>query len=70
VRLKSGTRSGFKSEWAKLLPEIKRRLSALLSKSPSAIGPIDVAAILEQVASEVRDLHRFHFGFSDQVIFA
>jgi hypothetical protein len=58
---------GFKREWAAALPDLKKTLSKKLSQSPASIGPLEVASILERAAEEVRNLHRFHFGFADHL---
>jgi hypothetical protein len=54
---------GFNEEWAYVLAALKKRLSKL----PTRLGPIEVATILEEVAQDVRDLHRFRFGFADHL---
>jgi hypothetical protein len=64
-----GVAQGFNNEWAALLPDLKKRIAKRLSKSPSATMPIEVAEFLEDAAREIRTLHQFYFGFSDQVGF-
>jgi hypothetical protein len=52
---------GFNATWAAMLPALKKRLGNL-----SSTGPLDLADIFESIAQELRDLHRFYFGFADQ----
>jgi hypothetical protein len=56
---------GFKDEWQVFLPALKKQIAQI----PVTTGPLDVADMLEAAARDVRDLHRFYFGFSDQVTF-
>jgi hypothetical protein len=55
---------GFNAEWAEFLPALRRRLRCELSGSPLAV---DVAAILERAAAEVRMIHDHYFGHGNQV---
>lgn len=64
-----GIVGGFNNEWKKFLPYLRKRLAMQLSGSPSALRAIEVAEILEDAARETRRVHRYHFGFSDQVEF-
>jgi hypothetical protein len=59
---------GFNAEWADFLPALKERLRYELSGSPLPLA-VDVAAALEQAASDVRRLHDFYFGHGNQVQF-
>jgi hypothetical protein len=56
---------GFNDEWAVVFPALRKELGSL---SPH-LGPLSVAAILEDAAQELRDLHRRHFGFADHARF-
>jgi hypothetical protein len=58
---------GFKEEWAQALPSIKKSLNAKLAKSPTSLTALETAAFLEQVAQDIRNLHRSHFGFADHL---
>jgi hypothetical protein len=62
-----GLLPGFNDEWATFVPALKKKLFKTLSQSPPGLGPLEVAAILEQAAEDVRNLHRFYFGYADHL---
>jgi hypothetical protein len=56
---------GFNDEWALALPTLKRKIGAL-SKN---LGPLHVAAILNDAAQDLRDMHHWYFGSPDHAKF-
>jgi hypothetical protein len=60
-----GVLVGFNDEWAVLFPALKKRLGTL-SKN---LGPLDVAAILDSTALELRAMHFMYLGGSDHARF-
>jgi hypothetical protein len=56
---------GFKAEWAVFFPALKRHIRTL----PDNLSPLDVAAIFDDAAQQVRDRHSFYFGSADHARF-
>jgi hypothetical protein len=61
----TGSLVGFNDEWAVFFPALKKRLGTL-SKN---LGPLDVAAILDDAAQELRTVHLMYFGSADHARF-
>ncbi len=57
--------TSFKAQWDIDFGKLKKRLAKL----EQSAGPLAIATALDDAAARLRDLHAFHFGFTDHAKF-